>query len=64
MVSGFLGEQFALPEAIDSLRAMKKREEVGAPVIISAYDPLNLVGIILPGERVPANSGKLITLQT
>jgi ATP-dependent Lhr-like helicase len=62
-VSGLLGEQFALPEAVDSLRAMRKREPQGETVTISAADPLNLVGIILPGEKIAANSGKTITLK-
>ncbi|MGH7165876.1 MAG: Lhr family helicase, partial [Nitrospiraceae bacterium] len=55
-VSGFTGEQFALPEAVESLRAMRKAAAVGASpeIRISAADPLNLVGIILPGPRVPA----------
>jgi len=50
-----VGEQFALPEAVESLRAMRKR--VGGStqdVKISACDPLNLAGIILPGPRIPA----------
>jgi ATP-dependent Lhr-like helicase len=64
-INGFHGEQFALPEAVDSLRAMRN---VGiatesADVTISAADPLNLVGIIVPGERVPAISGKFVTLR-
>jgi ATP-dependent Lhr-like helicase len=54
-VSGFVGEQFALPEAIESLRAMRKNGGgVAQEVKISACDPLNLAGIILPGPRVPA----------
>ena len=56
-VSGFTGEQFALPEAVESLRAMRKRNESGAAshdVKLSASDPLNLAGVILPGPRVPA----------
>jgi ATP-dependent Lhr-like helicase len=56
-VSGFTGEQFALPEAVESLRAARKRNESGAvshDIKLSASDPLNLAGIILPGPRVPA----------
>jgi len=55
-VSGFTGEQFALPQAVESLRALRKATSVGASaeIRISAADPLNLVGIILPGARVPA----------
>ena len=56
-VSGFTGEQFALPEAVESLRAMRKRNESGLAshdIKLSASDPLNLAGVILPGPRVPA----------
>jgi ATP-dependent Lhr-like helicase len=56
-VSGFTGEQFALPEAVESLRAMRKCPPGAAlsqEIRISASDPLNLVGVILPGTRVPA----------
>jgi ATP-dependent Lhr-like helicase len=60
-VTGFLGEQFALPEAVDSVRAMRKREKIGEEVTVGAGDPLNLVGIIVPGDRVAANSGKTVT---
>jgi ATP-dependent Lhr-like helicase len=52
-VSGFAGEQFALPEAADLLRSVAR--DAGADrVSISAADPLNLVGIVTPGDRVPA----------
>jgi ATP-dependent Lhr-like helicase len=62
-VSGFMGEQFALPMAVESLRAMRKIEPAGETVTISAADPLNLVGIILPGDRVSAISGKIVTFR-
>jgi ATP-dependent Lhr-like helicase len=62
-VSGFVGEQFALPVAVESLRALRHRPESGQIVTIAAADPLNLVGVLLPGERVPANSGRYISLQ-
>jgi ATP-dependent Lhr-like helicase len=62
-VDGFLGEQFALPVALESLRAARHLEPSGEIVTLSAADPLNLVGIIVPGERVPAISGKTIRLQ-
>ncbi|MGH9732404.1 MAG: Lhr family helicase, partial [Candidatus Acidiferrales bacterium] len=62
-VSGFLGEQFALPVAVESVRAIRKTESVGEIVRVSAADPLNLVGILLPGDRIAANSGKTITLR-
>ena len=60
-VNGFTGEQYALPEAVESLRAVRNDAQSGAQDIrISAADPLNLVGIILPGEKVPSNSSKFI----
>jgi ATP-dependent Lhr-like helicase len=62
-VDGFLGEQFALPVALESLRAARHLDPSGEVVTLSAADPLNLVGIVLPGERVPAISGKTITLR-
>jgi len=99
-VSGFQGEQFALPVAVESLRASRKNAAfsrqpsavssqpsvlsrqssvVGSPmratgekdsipyagerIVISAADPLNLVGIIVPGERIPAISGRTVTFR-
>src|SRR5487761_1559022 len=62
-VSGFLGEQFALPVAVESLRAARRIEPDGETVTLLAADPLNLTGIVVPGERVPANSGRPITLR-
>ena len=53
-VHGMSGEQFALPEAVSALRAVRKEGPVGQLLSISAADPLNLVGTVLPGERVPA----------
>jgi ATP-dependent helicase Lhr and Lhr-like helicase len=62
-VSGFLGEQFAFPVAVESLRARRKREPTGEVTTISAADPLNLVGIVVSGERVAANSGKVVAFR-
>ena len=62
-VSGFLGEQFALPEAVESLRAMRNLPAGGETVTVSAADPLNLVGFIVPGERVAAISGKYVSFR-
>ncbi len=59
-VAGFNGEQFALPVAVESLRAMRKQEPSGEIITLSAADPLNMVGILVPGERVPAISGKYV----
>jgi ATP-dependent Lhr-like helicase len=53
-VEGVVGEQFALPEAVESLRRVRKRELDGALIAISGADPLNLVGGVLPGAKVPA----------
>jgi len=60
-VDGFLGEQFALPVAVESVRAMRKNEPSQTTITLSAADPLNLVGILVPGERVPAISGNSVT---
>ncbi len=64
-VDGFLGEQFALPVAVESLRAHRKLppNAKGERVVIAAADPLNLVGIIVPGERIPAISGRSVTFR-
>jgi ATP-dependent Lhr-like helicase len=59
-VSGFLGEQFALPLAVESLRAQRGLPSSGEAIEVSAADPLNLVGIVVPGERVAANSGRFV----
>ena len=56
-VAGLVGEQFALPEAVDALRAVHRREPSGEIVRVSATDPLNLVGVLTPGPRVPAVVG-------
>ena len=53
-VGGFSGEQYALPEAIGLLRSVRRQEASGALVALSGADPLNLVGIITPGDAVPA----------
>ncbi len=53
-VTGFAGEQYALPEALDELRHVRRTERNGEIVRLSAADPLNLSGVILPAKRVPA----------
>src|SRR5713101_2434284 len=53
-VGGFSGEQYALPEAIGLLRTTRREGGEGELVAISGADPLNLVGILTPGEAVPA----------
>jgi ATP-dependent Lhr-like helicase len=62
-VSGFLGEQFALPLAVESLRAKRKQPSSREITTLTAADPLNLVGIVVPGERVPANSGRVVAFR-
>ncbi len=53
-VSGFTGEQFALPDAVVGLRAVRRLGDDERLIAISAADPLNLAGIVTPGDRVPA----------
>jgi ATP-dependent helicase Lhr and Lhr-like helicase len=60
-VDGFLGEQFALPVAVESVRGMRGLPLSGETMTVSAADPLNLVGILVPGERVPAISGRSVS---
>ena len=62
-VDGFLGEQFALPVAVESLRNTRKLPLSGEVVTVSAADPLNLVGIVVPGDRVPAISGRSVSFR-
>jgi len=58
-VNGFPGEQFALPEAVETLRAVRRDPQMGAKELrLSPSDPLNLIGIILPGERVSPHVSK------
>ncbi|WP_133666790.1 DEAD/DEAH box helicase [Paraburkholderia sp. BL10I2N1] len=59
-VNGLAGEQFALPEAIPLLREVRRHANDGAFVCVSATDPLNLVGTLLPGDKVPAVSGNRV----
>ena len=60
-VDGFLGEQFALPIAVESVRAMRSLPLSGEIQTVSSADPLNLVGILVPGEKVPAISAKKVS---
>jgi ATP-dependent Lhr-like helicase len=59
-VAGLSGEQFALPEAVEALRAVRRSPREGERVELSAADPLNLLGILLPGPRTPATLGARI----
>jgi ATP-dependent Lhr-like helicase len=56
-VDGFSGEQYALPEAVGRLRAIRKEPKRGTLISVSAVDPLNLIGIATPGDRLAALSG-------
>ncbi len=56
-VAGFAGEQFATPEAIEPLREARRRPPTGEYVSLSGADPLNLLGILTPGARLPALTG-------
>ena len=62
-VSTFIGEQFATPVAVESLRAFRHAPATGQVVTLSSADPLNLVGVIVPGDRVPAVSGHFVRLR-
>ncbi len=59
-VDGFAGEQFALPEAIEALRAVRKQKEGEELILVAAADPLNFVGLVTPGSRVSPFSGQVI----
>ncbi|MBT2143956.1 MULTISPECIES: DEAD/DEAH box helicase [unclassified Rhodanobacter] len=59
-VEGLVGEQFALPEAIAPLRAVRSRADDGELVCLSGCDPLNLVGTVLVGDKVPALAGSRV----
>ena len=55
-VAGFTGEQYALPEAVETLRRVRRIPADGAIVALSAADPLNLTGIVTLGDRIPAHA--------
>jgi ATP-dependent Lhr-like helicase len=58
-LSGFGGEQYALPEAVDSLRTGRTRD-CHAIIPVAAADPMNLAGIVIPGDRIPAVPGRQV----
>ncbi len=60
-LSGFGGEQFALPEAVESLRESRRHGASETPITIAAADPTNLVGIVVPGDRPIAVPGRTVT---
>jgi Lhr-like helicase len=62
-VAGVTGEQYALPEAVSSLRGIRKQALDGKLISLSAADPLNLSGALIPGPRIPALAGNRLLLR-
>ncbi|TBR35957.1 MULTISPECIES: DEAD/DEAH box helicase [Dyella] len=62
-IEGLVGEQFALPEAVAKLKQMREMPEDGHLVCISGCDPLNLVGTVLSGNRLPALIGTRVLFE-
>jgi ATP-dependent Lhr-like helicase len=60
-LSGFAGEQFALAEAVDIARAVRRTPRTDRVIQLSAVDPLNLTGFVTPGPRVPSMLGNVVT---
>ncbi len=60
-VSGFYGEQYARPESVESLRAVRKQERTSETARVSAVDPLNLAGILTPGGRITSVHTKSVS---
>ena len=62
-IAGVVGQQFALPEAVAALRSVRKRAHDGAMIAVSAADPLNLLGGVLAGDKVPRQPGARLLLR-
>ncbi|MEO7150010.1 MAG: DEAD/DEAH box helicase [Rhodanobacteraceae bacterium] len=62
-VAGVIGEQFALPEAVGAVRAVRRAPHDSVLIRISGTDPLNLIGSVLPGAKVPAVTGSRIVFR-
>jgi ATP-dependent helicase Lhr and Lhr-like helicase len=62
-VTGVSGEQFALPEAIGLLRSLRKAKPSGELIMLSAADPLNLIGVLTPGPRITAIGANRLLLR-
>jgi ATP-dependent Lhr-like helicase len=62
-VGGLVGEQFALPEAVEALRGVRRQRAGDERVTVSAADPLNLVGILTPGPRISPFAQQVIVYQ-
>ena len=63
-VAGFIGEQYALPEAVDGLRAVRRQPKEPETIIVAAADPLNLVGILTPGPRISPFTQQVIVYRS
>ena len=63
-VDGFAGEQFALPEAVESLQALRRRRDDGELIVVSGVDPLNLSGAVVAGSAVQLPDDKRLSAQT
>ena len=59
-VDGFSGEQYALPEAVGALREVRRQVRNGLMISLSGADPLNMTGIVTPGDRVPAQTANRV----
>lgn len=57
-VQGFAGEQFARPDALSLLKDIRKQEKTAELTVLSSADPLNLTGIITPGDRISSSSSQ------
>jgi ATP-dependent Lhr-like helicase len=62
-VAGVTGEQFALPDAVAGLRGARRAPKKGQLLAVSAADPLNLLGIVGPGERIAGLTGNRIVFE-
>ena len=60
-VTGFTGEQYALPSAVEQLAHVRRLPRTGERVVVNAADPLNLIGVIVPGATVPAIRSRQVT---
>ncbi len=59
----FIGEQFAMPEAVELLRSVRRNEPSGEEVLLSSADPLNLIGAVLPGTRISVGAREVLRLR-
>ena len=62
-IQGLIGEQFALPDAIDQMRSLRRAKKADEQVEVPAADPANLVGVLVPGKKVPARAGSKVTFK-